>query len=172
MKAHSILVAFVLANSAAFAAPPTIEYFAGGVGDPPGTGTWEEVSGTTKSVTVPQGTAVMVWNAYGLDNSSSVRPVIGSILGNAGLADQANGGESIGGTWVTPVAAGSYDVRLQVKTCNACGIGSNGYAWTLIVFPDEQATVPAVSDIGLIVLVALLLGVGGTIIARRSRVVS
>lgn len=41
----------------------------------------------------------------------------------------------------------------------------------LIVRPPAAATVPAVSDIGLVVLVLCLLAAGGVVIARRSRVV-
>ena len=125
-----------------------------------------------KTVSIPAGTAVIQWELYGTfsNNIAEVRPVIGDTFPAEGLlASTSTTGAS--GTWVGHTDGGTMTVKLQVKPHNPVLTTGISYgtvtslSWTLTVFPDA-GPVPAVSTVGLGIMVVLLL-VGGTVVLRR-----
>lgn len=103
-----------------------------------------------------------------------VRPVIGDSFPAEGKQTGDRGAHA--GSWVTATTGGTVAVKLQVS---AVGEASEPFfmnpdwqsvSWTLMVFP--QGNVPAVGNIGLVVLVAVLLAAGSVVITRRGRSVS
>jgi len=105
-----------------------------------------------------------------------IRPVIGTQTPPNGthFRHPTNGG--ISGSWAAAIQGGTIPVKLQVAPTDEASPGSFSFqtyqgacTWTLTVFPDAQSGVPAVGSIGLVVLVALLLGVGALIITHRRR---
>jgi hypothetical protein len=139
---------------------------------------YTDLPGSTKTVTVPAGKAVITWALPTVWASCAfVRPVIGTHTPDSPLLQHnANAnGSAIAGSWATVIESGTFDVKLQAAislsppACSFVCTGDSGAEWTLIVFPTAAGGVPAVGSVGLALLVALLLGVGGAIIAHRRR---
>ena len=76
--------------------------------------------------------------------------------------------DTVSGSWVTDTPGGTIDVKLQVGFTGTVPITVNqAVSWTLIVFPDAKAGVPAVSDIGLGIMVLVILAAGAYVVAKR-----
>lgn len=147
-----------------------------------------DIPGSEHTLTVPAGTAFITWSLRGdvsctagtCIDTTRFRPVIGNSFPTEGLPDDDSGTSS--GSWAIPVEAGSIMVKFQIAAPFALGQYESQFtmfsseswnkdwmSWTLIVFPDAVAGVPAVGGIGLLVLVAALLGVAALVIAHRSK---
>lgn len=107
--------------------------------------TFVDIPNTSKNVTMPAGTAVLIWemsarSASGVgdylvricidtDCSYNINPLISSGVN-----------ETFGGSWSTGVTAGTKTIKLQVRKCTGCAsgnflVGSDDYMnWTIMVF--------------------------------------
>lgn len=159
----------------AYGAQPVIENFS--PVDAPGmvmvatSSDFVDVPGTSKTVTLPAGRAVGFWHV-GMQNSFAlVRLAIGNQAPESSQAVYGIGSLSVNGESTMTIQAGTYDVRLQVAESNGQNqvyISPNlNTSWTLIVFPDETAGAPTVSEWGLAFMVIIGLIVG-TLLFRRS----
>ena len=149
---------------------------------------YADIPGSQHTLTVPAGTAFITWSLRGDtncitgcvgDNTARFRPVIGFSFPTEGLPDGNDGSSS--GSWAIPTNAGNITVKLQAAAPNASVESEwrfqmysaepqsrDAMSWTLVVFPNAaSAGVPAVGGLGLMVLVATLLGAGALLIARR-----
>ena len=156
---------------------PTVDMLAGTV--------FENIQGSEDTLTVPAGTAFITWSVHGVLQqctgspcTARFRPIIGDSSPLKGLPEDDAGTSS--GSWVTRIDAGSTIVRLQVAALCSSGayhcqflMGSpepfsrDTMSWTLMVFPDASAGVPAVGGVGLGLLAVVLLGIGGVLVLRR-----
>lgn len=168
-----LLAVCVLCTShAAVAQAPFIEsYYLGGEGS-----TFQDITsfdfvdivGSEKTVPVPAGRAVIFWSLRANVNEAMIRPMIGSHAPDP-AAWYYGGNAYLSGTWTTNTEGGTLNVKLQGAISNAPGsyLSVAGTSWTLIAFPTASGGVPAVGGVGLVVLVAVLLGIGAFIIVKR-----
>lgn len=141
--------------------------------------TYVDLSGSDKTVSVPTGVAVISWTGYLTNDSGisefAIRPVIGILTPNLGLRQYNGSGvdrTAFAGSWSTPVDAGEIVVKFQARSFAGSGRVTSGFSWTLVVYPNEpNATVPAVSTWGLIVMAMLMLSAGTLVMTRRKPVV-
>ena len=141
---------------------------------------WDDVLDSEKTISVPAGTAFITWSLGGYSSSvdpapSMIRPVIGANAPEGGVRVVALPGdprEVVAGSWVTPIEAGLITVKLQVKRLGDDGMmfATDGCTliWTIMVFPEAEP-IPAVSGIGLGVMVVFLIAVGGFVFSRVKR---
>lgn len=127
---------------------------------------WVDIPQTEKVVTMPSGTAVMTWEISNVGAAQSaifVRPVIGDVWPPE---------VSFYGSWVTPVDGGTVSVKLQVRSRAGTSFidydSTSFLNWSLIVIPDIPSNVPAISGIGLLVMVAGLVAAAGFVLRRRA----
>ena len=69
---------------------------------------------------------------------------------------------------------GSFSVKLQVNNTGGTSLGfdnDSSLSWTLVVYPEATSTVPAVSSIGLGVLVVAMIS-GGMLVLKRRQIVA
>ncbi len=137
--------------------------------------TFADIPGTTKTVTVPAGQAVLTWTLTTAGQGGLMRPMIGTHAPDtpplllAGTLSATPRSDS----WATVTEGGTFDVKLQAALSpfitGTPFMAQPDYAtsWTLVVFPATAGGVPAVGGVGLGLLVLLLLGVGVVLIARR-----
>ena len=157
--------------------PATVDMLVGTV--------YAEIPGSEYTLTVPAGTAFITWSVHGVLQectgspcTARFRPIIGNSSPPEGLPEDDAGTSS--GSWVTRTEAGDVPVKLQVAAlCSLdkyeCqfGMGSadpysqDAMSWTLMVFPDASAGVPAVGGVGLGLLAVVLVGIGGVLVLRR-----
>lgn len=142
------------------------------------TDTYQDIPESDQSVTIPAGTAVIMWSIGASSGTlawcNHVRPVIGTLSPTEGpYVPLQSADTNIGygsGTWATPVEGGTVTVKLQARrdrpACTDGGAFAHDMSWTLIVFPDTKTGVPAVSTWGLAVMV-LLLGIAATVMIRK-----
>ena len=169
-----VLMSFAMV-SPALAVQPTVEHLAVQIAETTIAGsTWTSALGTTRTVTVPTGKAVITWTVAPI-GIVYARPFIGGARMADADAPIAFGGLGMGSashSWSTPVSAGEITVGLEILQFDTSEAGVGGsMSWTLVVYPDEPA-IPAVSGLGLGVLVVALLGAGGTVMRRRKTTVS
>ncbi len=182
-RCASILVLVGLASQVAEATPVVENLYVpvnvGGQDVPQGPD-FVDVGGSEKTIAIPPGTAYISWSmnlSFATTASSRerafVRPVIGGDFPAEGLGVVfVEGWGTATGSWATPTAGGTVTVKLQVKnpiTPVDLSTSDKSLSWTLIVFPEAISGVPAVDSLGLGVLVLLLLGAGGAVIAKRRR---
>ena len=157
--------------------PATVDMLAGTV--------YADIPGSEYTLTVPAGTAFITWSVHGVLQqctgspcTARFRPIIGDSSPPKGLPEDDAGTSS--GSWMTRTEAGSVKVTLQVAAlcpseqtqCHFL-MGSpepfsrDAMSWTLIVFPDSNAGVPAIGGTGLGLLTVVLLGIGGVLLLRR-----
>ena len=133
---------------------------------------WTEIPGSSKTVTLPAGTATIQWTFSGQATGGEVfvRPVVGTLAPNEGLS---SGLFTIhAGSWVTATAGGTMPVKLEMRADSGVIVNvSRGLTWTVTVHPDAGA-VPAVSGVGLVIMGALVLAVGAMIVRRRKAAVA
>ena len=141
---------------------------------------WVDIPDSEKTISVPAGTAFITWSLGGYSSSisaapSMIRPVIGPNAPAGGVRVVALPGyprEVVAGSWVTPVETGLITVKLQAKRLvdDDMMFATDGctLVWTIMVFP-EAVPVPAVSGIGLGVMVVFLIAVGGFVFSRVRR---
>ena len=183
----SMLVVFVTcAGQRAAAQSPFIysHYVPRPTVDMPAGAVYADIPGSEHTLTVPAGTAVITWSVHGMiyctgtPCTARLQPMIGNSSPPEGLPEDNVGTSS--GSWATRTVAGSTTVRLQVAALCAseeyeCQLsmassepsGGDAMSWTLMVFPDSNAGVPAVGGVGLGLLAAVLLGTGGVLVSRR-----
>jgi len=157
--------------------PATVDMLVGTV--------YAEIPGSEYTLTVPAGTAFITWSVHGVLQqctgfpcTARFRPIIGDSSPPEGLPEDDAGTSS--GSWVTRIDAGSTIVRLQVAALCSSGayhcqflMGSpepfsrDTMSWTLMVFPDASAGVPAIGGTGVGLLTVVLLGIGGVLVLRR-----
>ncbi len=149
---------------------------------------YADIPGSEQTLTVPAGTAFITWSVHGAvqclsgctQDTARFRPVIGASFPAEGMPDDNDGTSS--GSWTAPTEAGNITVKLQVAApavldedewrfvmASSETFSQDAMSWTLMVFPDAVAGVPAIGGLGLVVLVAVLLGVGAILIASRPR---
>ncbi len=139
------------------------------------TTTYEDIPGTTKTVTAPAGQAVITWTLSADAQHALIRPVIGTHAPNPPPTYHTTPGSQslLSGSWSATIEGGTFDVKLQGAaspdfpgmsqlTCEP----DFGTAWTLTVFPIAESA-PTIGGAGLAVLVTLLLGGGSVLIATR-----
>jgi len=138
--------------------------------------TYVDIPGTTKTITVPSGEAVITWTLGGANpHHALVRPVIGTHAPNSTpIYDVGSGNDvHLSGAWATTIEGGTITVKLQAALSPDFPGGSFnckpdfGTSWTLAVFPASADNAPAMSAVGLLVLVVLLLGGGAIVLASR-----
>jgi len=136
---------------------------------------YTDLPGSERSVTIPAGTAVLVWsfNASGTGfDLAKIRPVIGPVFPAEGLAVNGYGSS---GSWSTPTAGGTVTVKLQVANdAPAGGFAQNtqccSLSWTLVVYPEAaSADVPAVGGLGIGVTAIALVILGAAVCSVRRR---
>ncbi len=132
--------------------------------------TYVDIPDTNKTVTIPSGTAFITWSTHTWTNSfCRVRPIIGVDAPAEGPLATSSTLKNMG-NWVVVTAGGTLDVKLQVQVESSTpfhgDVDTSSITWTLIVFPDEPPA-PAISSVGLIVMLGLLLGAGGLVLAKR-----
>jgi hypothetical protein len=150
---------------------------------------YADIPGSQHSLTVPAGTAFITWSVHGVVvctagpcgiETARFRPVIGNSFPTEGIPDDNDGTSS--GSWAIHTEAGNITVKLQVaapyaldgynwrfQMYSADPHSQDAMSWTLMVFPDASAGVPAIGGLGLGVLVLSLLGVGALVIAHRQK---
>jgi len=115
------------------------------------------------------------------NETTRFRPVIGSDFPMEGLPD--DNARSSSGSWAIPIEAGNITVKLQVAAPYALNEYESRFimdsvepesrdamSWTIVVLPNAaSAGVPAISGLGLMVLVCSILGVAALVIARRQK---
>jgi len=145
---------------------------------------YEYIPDSEHTLTVPAGTAFITWSVHGVLQctgspcTARFRPIIENSSPPEGLPEDDAGTSS--GSWVTRTEAGDVTVKLQVAAlCSLdkyeCQFGmasadpfsQDAMSWTLMVFPDASASVPAVGGVGLGLLAVVLLGIGGVLVLRR-----
>ena len=150
----------------------------------PASAVYADIFGSEHTLTVPAGTAFITWSVHGAISctggtcTARVQPIIGNSSPPEGLPEDVVGTSS--GSWSTPTAGGSTTVRLQVAALclpdkyecqfamgSAEPYSGDAMSWTLVVFPDAGAGVPAVGGVGLGLLAVVLLGIGGVLVLRR-----
>ncbi len=97
--------------------------------------TYVDIPGTTKSVTVPAGTAVIHWTVGRTNaNYALIRPVIGAQApATPPIYHQGAGTNdgSLSGSWSTIVAGGTFEVKLQAAlSSDFAGLGNGRAIWT------------------------------------------
>jgi hypothetical protein len=138
------------------------------------------------TLTVPAGTAFITWSVHGVvvptfgppNDTARFRPVIGSSFPEDGMPDDTV--HSSSGSWAIHTEGGNITVKLQVAAPFALDEydwrfvmdssvpeSRDAMSWTLMVFPDASAGVPAVGGVGLGLLAVVLLGIGGVLVLRR-----
>ncbi|MFH1108255.1 MAG: hypothetical protein V1790_03525 [Planctomycetota bacterium] len=138
------------------------------------------------SLTIPAGTAFITWSVHGsvvctagpCIDTARFRPVIDNSFPTEGMPDDTTGTST--GSWAVhtdggnvavglqvaaPYALDEYDWRFEMNSTESDS--RDAMSWTLIVFPDANAGVPAVGGVGLGVLAVVLLGIGGVLVLRR-----
>lgn len=156
--------------------------------DIPASAGYVDIPGSEHTLTVPAGMAFITWWLHGdvvciagsCMDTTRFRPVIGGSFPTEGVPDDVIGTSS--GSWAIHTDGGNLTVKLQIAAPYALGeyesrftmnssesYSQDAMSWTLLVFPDAFAGVPAIGGLGLIVLVASLLGVGALLIARRPK---
>ena len=149
---------------------------------------YADIPGSEHTLTVPAGTAFITWSVHGVvvctqgpcNDTARFRPVIGNSFPTEGMPD--NNAHSASGSWAIPTEAGNITVKLQVaapyaldeynwqfQMYSANSDSRDAMSWTLMVFPDASAGVPTIGGLGLVVLVASLLGVGALVVAHRQK---
>jgi hypothetical protein len=138
--------------------------------------TYVDIPGTTKTVTAPAGPAVITWTAGRIAaNYALIRPVIGTQAPNATpiYHHPSSSDGNLSGSWSANIAGGTLAVKLQAALSPDFPTQSTfscepdfGTSWTLMVFPSAEGA-PAMSAVGLFVLVVLMLGAGATVILSR-----
>jgi hypothetical protein len=184
----SMLVVFVTcASQRAAAQSPFVysHYVPRPTVDMPAGAVYADISGSEHTLTVPAGTAFITWWVHhdafpctGSPCTARLRPIIGNSSPSEGLPEDSVGTSS--GSWTTHTVAGSTTVKLQVAAlcssdeyqCQLLMDSSVSYSldamsWTLMVFPDSSAGVPAIGGTGLVLLTVVLLGIGGFLILGR-----
>ncbi len=128
-----------------------------------------DLPGSDQTLTLPAGTALITWTSTMTpDFEARMRPRIGT---DAPVGDTVVRGGRASGSWLTTTAGGSVNVGLQVRSVHVgCCTGQvdtiDSLSWSIMVIPDS-APVPAVSSLGLAVMIVVLLGVGGYVVRRR-----
>jgi len=140
--------------------------------------TYVDIPGTTKSVAVPAGTAVINWTLGGANpHQALVRPVIGTHAPNSTPIYDVGSGNAghLSGTWSTTIEAGTITVKLQAALSPDFPTGAFncqpdfGTSWTLAVFPASAENAPAMGPAGLGVIAVLIVAGGATILASRKK---
>lgn len=149
---------------------------------------YADIPGSQHSLTVPAGTAFITWSVHGVvvctagpcgNETARFRPVIDNSSPTDGMPDDT--AHSASGSWAIPIEAGNITVKLQVAAPGALdeynwrfvmessdSASRDAMSWTLVVFPNAaSAGVPAISGLGLTVLVFSLIGIAALVIARR-----
>jgi len=183
-----MLVVFVTcASQRAAAQSPLVynQYVPRPTVDMPASAVYADITVSEHTLTVPAGTAFVTWSVHGVLQqctgfpcTARFRPIIGNSSPSEGLPEDDAGTSS--GSWVTRTEAGSVKVTLQVAALCSSGayhcqflMGSpepfsrDAMSWTLMVFPDASAGVPAVGGVGLGLLAVVLPGIGGVLVLRR-----
>jgi hypothetical protein len=101
------------------------------------------------------------------DLQNRIRPRIG----NDFPAEGANvRGNRSSGSWLTTTEGGTVTVGLQVKSVFVGTVvqleSIDSLSWSILVVPEGEP-VPAVSTLGLVVMVVLLLGAGAYMLRKR-----
>ncbi len=145
--------------------------------------TYVDIPGSEKTITLPPGKAVISWTAFaqaflGIRMNARIRPVIGGNSPSEGTGlgfDGAVTGALNAGSWSVTTGGGEVEVKLQVKKVftppgdkDSIQFGAlSSVTWTLVVY---QATVPVISQWGLVVMLLLILTAATAIFARRRAV--
>lgn len=128
-----------------------------------------DIPGTERTINVPPGKVFITWHLWAVAKFPDVwiRPSIGNSAPD--IAVRMIAPTAGNGNWLTTTDGGEITVKLQVSGhSSTLDIEEpNLVAWTVIVFPDAKAGVPAVSSIGMVVMVVLLLGAGAVLLKRR-----
>jgi hypothetical protein len=185
----SMLVVFVTcASQRAAAQSPLVynHYVPRPTVDMPAGTVYADILGSEHPLTVPAGTAVITWSVHGAIqctagpciDAARFRPAIGNSFPADGMPYHA--AHSSSGAWTTHVDSGSTTVKLQMTAPygldeydwrfimdSSQPSSQDAMSWTLIIFPDANAGVPAVGGVGLGLLAVVLLGIGGALVSRR-----
>lgn len=131
-----------------------------------------DIPGSLKTVTIPAGTATVVWSfssSIAAADGLKIRPVIGPDAPTEGLVFSGYGSS---GSWSTATAGGTVTVKLQVASEDPNGgFGQDAsgcsLAWTLVVYPEAAAEVPTIGGASVGILAALLAAGGTALLAVR-----
>ena len=128
---------------------------------------WTDIPETDKTVTVPAGDFSIIWRFHKMEGGGILRtrPVVGDVFPAEGLTSGK-------GSWVGHTDGGTFTVKFQAIELSGGGAlarnNDSSASWTLTVFPDA-GPVPAVSTVGLGIMVVLLLAGGAVVLHRRQR---
>lgn len=106
-----------------------------------------DVSGSSKTVTVPDGMAMIFWSMSGYTSGTNtgltMRVCIDTTCGGDvnTFTNEASSHKMFSGSWITPVTAGTKNVRLQMLIRYGSGSfvmdSSDSLSWALIVFRGD-----------------------------------
>ena len=130
-----------------------------------------DVPGSERTLSVPAGTVLITWTSTMFtDLETRIRPRIGDSFPADGTV--VRGGRS-SGSWLTTTEGGTVTIGLQVKSVGTSMVGqvpgADSLSWSVLVFPETAAQVPAVGTVGMVAMAVLVLGAGAIVMARRAR---
>ncbi len=130
-----------------------------------------DLPGSEQTLSVPAGTALVTWTSTMLpDLTTRIRPRIGDSFPDDGTV--VRGGRS-SGSWLTTTEGGTVTIGLQVKSVGTSMVGQasgiDSLSWSVLIFPETAAQVPAVGTVGMVAMAVLVLGAGAIMMSRRGR---